>query len=365
MPAFCALTIAGIMVCCSSSSEEGKDGQPGKQMLPLVSTVPAIKAAVSLKLELTGSVEPYRIARLASPAEGPVVNVRVREGDWVKAGQSLLSIGRKKGVDALIVSLREELKKEADNLDRTRKLVEAEALPREHLDQAGALYEKVNAQLIKAEETARDYGVIAPWTGVVSRVIVKEGEFIAPRAPVLEMYDPSGLVIRAAVSEKYSAVVAVGMAALVQMDAYPNDALKGKIERVYPYLDSRLRVRTIEIGLTDSVNLLPGMFARLTIILKTERDAVVVPTEAVVIGPKGRTVFVLDNGKAIARPILTGVEEGNRIQITSGIHDGDQVIVAGNEKLKDGAAVRGAGEGMGNTAPGHSAARKKKTEGAK
>jgi RND family efflux transporter MFP subunit len=306
---------------------------------PRVRAIAATKAAISSRLALTGSVAPYRVARLASPAEGPVAGIRVREADRVRAGDPLAFIGRKKGADALIASLREELKKEEDNLRRTRQLVESEALPGEQLDQARSAFEKVRAQLVQAEETARDYAVYAPWEGVVSRVHVKEGEFVAPRAVLLEIYDPASLVILAAIPERHAAEVTAGMRVDVRLDAYPDDMMQGRIERVYPFLDSRLRTRTMEITLEKPIDLLPGMFARLNVLLKNIDEAVIVPLEALVTTPKGQVVFVIEDGKAIARAVKTGIEADNRVQLVSGVQPGDKVIVAGNEKLKDGIAV--------------------------
>lgn len=341
-----ALAAAGIVFFHGVPSGNTETEQPGKQKQPpQVRVIPATKSSISKTLELTGSVEPYRVALLASPAEGPVVDVRVREADRVTTGESLLSIGRKKAIDALIVSLREEQKKEEDNLSRTRQLVESQALPGEQLDQARAAYEKVRALLIKAEETALDYIIKAPWAGVVSQVKVKEGEFVAPRAVLLEMYDPASLVIRASIPERHAAEIPAGMRVDVRLDAYPDKVIPGRIERVYPYLDSRLRTRTVEIALDKSVNLLPGMFARLTLSLERAEDVVVVPLEALVSTPKGQVVFVFEEGKATARTVKTGIEADNRIEIISGIQSGDKVIVAGNEKLKNGAEVRLAGDG--------------------
>lgn len=331
---------AGVVLIYGVTAGKSETGESPKQkMPPVVEVVSAVNAELSLGLELTGSAEPYQFARLASPAEGPVLNIRVREGDQVKAGDALLAIGRKKGIDALIISLREELKKEEDNLDRTRQLVESGALAGEQLDQARAAHEKVRAQLVKAEENAQDYTIEAPWEGVVSRLLVKDGEFVSPRASLLEMYDPSSLVIRAAVPEKHAARIATGMPVDVRLDAYPDDILKGRIERIYPYLDPRLRTRTVEIVLGKHVLLLPGMFARLKVLMKTVNDAVIVPAEALVSTPKGEMVFVLEDGKAVGRLVETGIEEANRIQIVTGVQPGDKVIVAGNEKLKDGTAV--------------------------
>ncbi|MBP7461986.1 MAG: efflux RND transporter periplasmic adaptor subunit [Candidatus Delongbacteria bacterium] len=331
----------------SSGESTGKAAanQPGKQkMPPRVRVEPATRSNIVQTLEITGTVEPHRIARLASPAEGPVADLLIRESDRVNQGEPLIAIGRKKGVDAQIVSLREELKKEEDNLNRIRQLVDSQALPGEQLDQARTAYERVRAMLIKAEETAQDYIIRAPWAGVVSRVNVKEGEFIAPRAIVVEIYDPASLITRASIPEIHAADISAGMNVEVALDAYPDTTIPGRIERVYPYLDSRLRTRTVEIILDQSVRLLPGMFARLVLSLKRADSVLVVPLEALVTTPKGRMLFVAENGKAMARSIKTGIEANNRIQIISGIQPGDKIIVAGNEKLKDGVPIRPVGE---------------------
>ena len=348
------LAAAGIFLLRSGGpSRESETEQPGtRKPNPLVRVIAASEENISRGLELTGTVEPYRVARLASPAEGPITDIRVREGDRVQAGDLLLSLGRKAGADALIDSLREELKKEEDNLSRTRRLVESEALPGEDLDQARAAFEKVRALLIRAEETARDYTIKAPWDGVVSRLPVKEGEFVAPRAVLLEIYDPSSLVILAAVPERHAAEIALDMKVDLRLDAYPEEVIPGRVERVYPYLDPGTRTRTMEVVPDPAVQLLPGMFVRLKVSLESVNGGVVVPAEAIVTTPEGRVVFVVEEGKAVARPVRTGIEADNRIQVISGIRPGDRVIVAGNEKLKSGAAVRLAGEeqsGRGKT----------------
>ncbi len=334
----------------TGKSEVGKS--PKQKMPPVVQVETAKINEISFTLELTGSAEPYKVARLASPAEGPVHDIHVREGDLVKAGSAMLSIGRKEGIDALITSLREELKKEEDNLSRTKQLVESGAFAGEQLDNARASHEKIRALLVKAEETAQDYTIEAPWEGVVSRLLVKDGEFVSPRASLLEMYDPESMVIQASVPEKHAAMIATGLRVDVKLDAYPGDIIKGRIERIYPYLDPRLRTRTMEVVLDKQVLLLPGMFARLKVFMKTVNDSVVVPAEAIVTTPKGQMVFVLEDGKALGHLVQTGIEEGSRIQILTGIQPGDKVIVAGNEKIKDGTSVRIQGSekpNMGNS----------------
>ena len=360
------LTAVGVLPFRAGIWAKQESSKPSKQKKPpVVKVVSAIKAEMALGLALTGSVEPFRVARLASPAEGPILDIRVREGDRVKTGDMLVSIGRRKGIDALIASLREELKKEEKNLRRKGQLVAKGAVARVELDDAKASYEKVRAQLINAMETAKDYAVVVPWDGVISRLLVREGEFVAPRTVLLEMYDSSSLVIRAAVPEKHAAGITADMGVNVRLDAYPDELFTGRIERLYPYLDPRLRTRTMEIVLEKPIPLLPGMFARLELLLKTENEAVVVPVDALVATKKGDVVFVVKDGKAMARLVETGIDEGARIQIVSGVQPGDKVVVAGNEKLKNGVVVRLSGgekSGKKNQKVGEPpAARKNKT----
>ncbi|RJP70481.1 MAG: efflux RND transporter periplasmic adaptor subunit [Candidatus Abyssobacteria bacterium SURF_17] len=302
---------------------------------------PATVESISEMLELTGSVVPQRIARLASPAEGPVTNLKVREGDRVKAGDILLSIGRREGIEAQITSYQESVKKEEENLNRTKQLVESQALPGEELDRAKAAYENARAQLINAMEAVQDYSVIAPWSGIVSKVNVRDGDYVVPRAPLVEVYDPANLIIEAAVPERYSAQLRNGLNLTVRLDAFPDSTFKATIKRIYPFLEDRMRTRTIEAEIDARIAILPGMFARLQMPLNTIDNAVVVPSQAVLVQQSGgRVVFVVDADTVSQRTVEVGIEQDNRVQVVSGIASGETIVVAGNEKLKPGAPVR-------------------------
>jgi membrane fusion protein (multidrug efflux system) len=102
-----------------------------------------------------------------------------------------------------------------------------------------------------------------------------------------------------------------------------------------------MRTRTVEVTLGPPVALIPGMFARLKLTLQTEAKAVVVPGDAVLVQPNGEKVaYVLNDGKAQRRVVKTGLETGGQVQIVSGVQPGETVVTAGNEKLKDGMALK-------------------------
>jgi len=88
------------------------------------------------------------------------------------------------------------------------------------------------------------------------------------------------------------------------------------------------------------------MFARLKLPLQTVAEATVVPREAIIVTPNGdRIAFVFKDGKALRRKLETGIEGDGRVQIITGLQPGEKVVVAGNEKLRDGMEVKAQGEG--------------------
>lgn len=331
-PAAVAKPAAGAAATASGASTK---------MLPLVLTEIVQTQSLIKTLEATGSVAATRLARIASPGEGPIIDCRVREGDVVKGGDKLLGIGRNTAAQALLAASLAAFKEQELELKRVQQLVESGAIPGATLDTARSKFESARAQVAKARESTGDYSVAAPWDGIVSRVLVRDGDYVAPRTVLVELFDPRSLVIRFAVPEAQATEIGEAMAVTAQLDAYPGKSFQGRVQRVYPELDSRMRTRTAEAILGGPLELIPGMFARLEIQLQSVPQAVTVPSEAVIVTPKGeRIAFVVREGKAERRKIETGIEKSGRVQIVTGLQPGEQVVIAGNEKLKDGAEVK-------------------------
>jgi membrane fusion protein (multidrug efflux system) len=260
------------------------------------------------------------------------------------------------------------------DLDRISKMVESGSLPGESLEKARVVYvslatklassrqrlamlqagptktalavqealvKEAAARLELAKARLAECVIAAPFAGVVTKVQVRPGDLATAKAPLLEMADLSSLVVRFAVPEADAPALATGLRVAVSLDAYPGKTFPAKVIRLYPTLDRRMRTRTVEAMVVERVLLLPGMFARLKLELAAVADATVVPQEAVVVTPHGEQVaFVVIDGKARQRTITTGVEAGGKVQILTGVTGGEQVIVGGQAKLKDGSPVR-------------------------
>lgn len=335
--------IAGASVLISGCKKPNGRLSAKPKKLPAVKVVAAVEGRISRTLELAGSVTATEVASMGSPAEGPVMQCQVREGDTVTAGQVLLAIGRKKAADALVQAAQDSLVREQEELKRITKLVESGAIAAEELETARLRVSRARAELSKALESVEDYEIEAPWDGVVSKVFVTDGYYVAPRESLVEIYDPTSTVVEFAIPESQAAIVHQGMPVEVELDAYPGQQLKGEITRIYPELNRQTRTRTAEANIlyNDGITLLPGMFARIGLILETVENAVLIPDKAVVLNSENEpTAFVVENGKAQARKLKLGIEKDLIVQVIAGVESGEMVVVEGNEKLKNEAVVK-------------------------
>jgi membrane fusion protein (multidrug efflux system) len=160
----------------------------------------------------------------------------------VKEGEKVLSIGRKKATEALLLSAKQDVKTEEEELARIEQLVESGAIPKDQLDLARTKYHRATAQREKVKETSDDYEVMAPWDGIISKVMVSDGNYVVPRTVMVEIFDPKSLVVRSAVPGP-NQELRLGMVA-VKLDVQREDVSRvSHLSRV----DRRMRTRTAEV----------------------------------------------------------------------------------------------------------------------
>ena len=325
------------LVACEQPAATKQQSPP-----PTVSVERIQPGLFTRSIELTGSVEPTRVATLSSPAEGPVMECDIREGDPVATNQVLLRIGRDASAAASLAAAREELERQNREFARIEALVEQKALAAEQLDMARSSLENARAGLARAQQVSSDYDVRAPWPGLVSRVHVADGKYVAPRAPLVDLFDPSSLVLRFQVPEQYALLIKEGDELQASFDAFPDQSHQLKIVRAYPELDRRLRQRTFEASLPlDSSDFQPGFFGRIQVDLERVDNALTVPVEAVAQNTDGQpVVYTVVDGAAVARVIETGIDQGGRVLVSQGLAPGDAVIVRGIERIRSGTEVR-------------------------
>jgi HlyD family secretion protein len=313
-----------------------------------------------------GTVNACRRAKLAPPAGGQIVALPVREGDRVQQGQVLLELWNDETVAQARVaeeqvrsmSLRvEEACVRADTADkeaaRAQKLHGDGLLPEEQLDRATSSAKTLRAACSAAraelQQSRARVDVVranltrttlrAPFAGVVAKITGEMGEFTTPSPPgiptppAVDLIDDRCLYVTAPIDEVDVARVQVGQPGNITIEAIPNRKFPGRVRRVAPYvMDFEKQARTVDVEVElanpeDAKALLVGYSADVEIILETRSNTVRVPTQALMEGNRV-LVFNGDGNKLSERNIQTGLANWEFTEVTSGLAEGDQVVLS-------------------------------------
>ncbi len=323
-----------------------------------VRTAAVEKGTISSHVDTVGYVKPdeRRIEVVQSRAAGWVERLSARAvNDPVKKGQPLLEIY----APDLLAAQEEFLLtlKGAPGAERDTALVEA---ARRRLQLLGVSEGQIR-RLEQTGKASRRITLYSPVTGVVSDLGVREGAAVSPSQPVMSLLDLSTVWVIAEVPENQSAWVAQGDKAEVRLPSLPGKAFDGKVDYVYPELSAGTRTLKARVRLDNPGGMLkPNMFANVRLSGGASREALLIPTEAVIYTGK-RSVVIVADGQGRFHPVdvVTGEESGGKTQILKGLEEGQRVVTSG-QFLIDSEANLQAGmerlESAPEAAPGMAAA---------
>lgn len=320
-----------IMLFTSCGNNEDQQTQEIKKAAPkLVNVTEAKLKTLQEVLEITGTTEPENTANIISSVEGKITKLNVREGDIVKEGQIVARISPMLREDVVtaakikVESLEEELKNNDNNKELIEKLREAKENYEFALDQ----YKEIS--------------IVSPANGIVSKRFVDLGDMISARTQVLEVISSNKFKINLTVAETDLRKLKAGQKAELNLDACPDRKFTGTISRVYPEIDPLTRNGIVEVKLDNPCpNVKSGMFVRASFITKIYKDALTVPSQAIITKMDKKNVFIIDeNMKAKSVEIETGYGTKEDVEITSGLKPGDKIVIEGQQALKNGTEVK-------------------------
>ena len=199
------------------------------------------------------------------------------------------------------------------------------------------------AELSRARQALSDTRLRAPFKGVISEKSVTVGEVVSPGTVLFRVVDHEVVRVQIRAPAADIRQVRSGLPASIRVEGFEKP-FPGRVAYIGPLADTRTRTFPIEI-LVDNrggERLLPGMFARVTIPLKSYPSAILVPRAAVIHRGKDPFVFVVDpsSGTARRRTLRISRAFGSRLLVTEGLRAGDRLVTSGQHLLKDGAKVR-------------------------
>jgi Cu(I)/Ag(I) efflux system membrane fusion protein len=298
-------------------------------------TAPVTRGASALRIAAVGSVviDENRIAVVEARAAGWVERLEVRaEGETVRAGQV---VARVYSPDLLAVQ--EEL-----------------ALARKLDDPALVSAAQSRLKLLNVDPAAqpqRRTPIVAPQSGVVTELLVRQGAQVTPGMPLMKLADLSKVWMAVEVPESQSAGLSVGQPAEARLRGWPGRTFSGTVDHVYPVLDAGTRTVRARVAFDNAEGALkPGMYADVTLFGGGDQEESLVPTEAV-IRTGTRTVVLVAEAQGRYRPVQVtlGPERGDQVVVRSGVEPGQQVVVSGQFLIDSEASLIGAYERMGGS----------------
>jgi RND family efflux transporter MFP subunit len=331
-----------LAACGRAAAVPGADTAPADAAVP-VRLAPVTADGAALPVTGTGVVAAREEVPLAFKTGGVIADVRVREGDAVRAGQTLATLDLRE-IDALVSKSRSAAAKAARDHARAEALYRDSVATLAQVQDAATALEVARADLQAAEVNRRYAVVTAPAAGTVLRRHAEPGQTVGPGAPVLQVGSAtSGMVVKVGLPDRDAVRVRLGDAALVRTDAWPDRELAGTVRQVAGAASPQTGTYEVQVALAAPAGLRSGMVARVRLAPRDAARAVTVPVEALVEADGDRaTVFALDASGTRARrlPIEIAELRGARVAVRRGLDGVTRVVTGGAAYLDEGTRVR-------------------------
>lgn len=314
-----------------------------------VTTAQAIAETWRNTLSAVGTVESFQGITLRSELEGRIVKLAFDSGRVVKEGDLLLELDASTE-EAQLKSAEAAAKLAAASLTRAKELRANNTNSAAELDSAEAQYAQALAAVENIKTVLAKKRVVAPFAGRLGIRHINIGQFLNKGDAIVALEAINPAYVDFALPQQELPKLAAGLPVRVNIDAFPEQTFEGKIEAIDPRVtDTTRNVRIRAIVPNADEKLRPGFFARVTVDLPNVTEVLQLPSTAVVYSPYGNSVYVVnekkgEDGKSQLvveqRPVTTGGRRGDQVSILKGLKAGDQVVSAGQMKLRNGAAVR-------------------------
>jgi HlyD family secretion protein len=354
---------------------------------PSVQTAKVGREKIVQKVNATGKIQPKVQVNISADVSAKITKLPVVEGQWVEKGTLLVELDRERylaavesaeanvrSAEANAALVRENMNKAQKEYDRSKELV-----PQNLESQAAFESKEAAYEVEKARDDLSKTTIYAPMAGTISDLNKEQGEIAIGSQfqgdVILVISDLSDMEAQVNVDENDIVAVATGQGAEIEVDALPDQDLKGIVREIANSAnvagtgtsDQKTEFE-VKIGIVDPPSTLrPGMTASADVSTNINESALSVPIEAVVVRTvdqlvmEGETrkdaesrytadkdgfveiVFCIEGGKAVAKQVKTGIQSDELIEILEGLEEGEEVVTGSyraiSKDLKNGAVV--------------------------
>ena len=292
-----------------------------------------------------GSLRSDESVIVRAEQSGRITALNFKEGQPVKAGQVLVQLD-----DSLARAELEQAKANQKlakaKFDRAVELQQKNFISGQARDEAENALRVADATVSLAEAKLTKLVIKSPFSGTVGLRSASVGDYVKDGQDIVNLEKTDPIKVDFKVPELFQSKISVGQALSVSLDALPGKPYSGRVYAVNPQLDTAGRAVVLRAQMDNHGGALkPGMFARVRLTLADTGDTVVVPEQSVAMQGEEQIMFKVVDGRAMRTKVEVGQRRDGKVEIVEGISGSDTIVVAGWQRLRDGAAVRPASGG--------------------
>ena len=334
---FFIIAFAGILCCCHSVATDKKNINRQFGILRVEGVI--VKPTVlDQTITISGTLKPFEETVLMPEVVGRVVNINLSEGGFVKQGTLLVKL-----FDGDLQAELQKSQAEQHLVEQTEKrqseLMKVNGISQLDFDQTVLQLNSIKADIEVLKVQIRKTEVRAPFDGTIGLRNISVGAQVTPATALATIRDVRRLKLDFSVPEKYSSEIKPGVKVkfTVSGDDKKYDATVIATEQGIESDNRNLNGRAI---VENKVNLIPGVFATVELRLNENKNALMVPTQAVIPQQRSKQLIVAKHGKANFMTVITGVRNASSVEVLSGINPGDTIVTTGILFLKPGATLK-------------------------
>jgi membrane fusion protein (multidrug efflux system) len=290
-------------------------------------------------LEALGRTQANESVIINPTVEDRVVSVHFQDGDRVNRGQVLVRLDDSEA-QYIVAEAKAALEEQKKQFTRMKRLAKTNATSLSQLDEEKSLLDIAKARVASLEARLDDYSIRAPFSGVLGTRQVSPGAVVDTNSEISTLDDISIIKLDFTVPEIYLGATEIGLNVLAHSPAYSDRKFEGVVTAINSRVDPETRTLMIRAQIPNPEYLLkPGMLMVVNLI-KSRSQSITIPEEAVIQEKNRKFVFLVTQENSVAKKeISAGRRSPGKVEVTSGLKEGDQVVVQGISRLRSGSPI--------------------------
>lgn len=310
----------------------------GRGSVAVIAAIAKAERLVS-QINALGTARANEAVEVTSKVSNTVTAVRFSDGQRVQKGQVLVELDSAQA-RADLAAAEAASAESASQVKRSRELIASRVISESQFEQLEATMKANDARVAAARSRVDDTVIRAPFNGRVGLRRVSVGSLVNPGTTITTLDDLSIIKVDFSVPENFLAGLRDGLKVKATAAAFPGRDFIGIVTGVDSRIDPVSRSVTVRAAVPNAdLALKPGMFLNVSL-ARDEHDALMVPEAALVPEQSRQFLFVIEDGRATRREVRIGGRQPGRVEIVSGLKVGEQVIVEGTQKVREGGEVR-------------------------